>query len=139
MGRKRARKKSIGFKANVETDQDLITWWEAIPAGERSEVLRDLVRLAISGEVRSGGKEHPSQLAQVQEDTAWIREAFLELPSYLEQLVSQVAAVAVVRPTNRPADNGAAEPADDVMVEPVAQVDQETLDRRRTRMSKAAW
>ena len=32
--------KIIGFKAFYERDDDILDWWENIPSGERSHVLR---------------------------------------------------------------------------------------------------
>lgn len=42
--------KLIGFKAFVDTDQDIIAWWDALPPGQGSEVLRTLIRDHLAGE-----------------------------------------------------------------------------------------
>lgn len=41
--------KLIGFKAFVDTDQDIIAWWDNLPPGQGSEVLRTLIRDHLAG------------------------------------------------------------------------------------------
>jgi hypothetical protein len=36
--------KLIAFKAYHDTDTDILDWWEGIEEGERSEMIRDLIR-----------------------------------------------------------------------------------------------
>jgi hypothetical protein len=88
--------KIIGFKAFFERDEDILDWWENIPAGERSHVLRSLIRAYLTGEVivTPYGEEAVAfsssvQLARMQSDTSQIREAVMEIPAYIEQIISQ--------------------------------------------------
>ncbi len=145
MGRKRASRtsKTIGFKAFQDTDADLLTWWESIPEGERSGILRDLIRTTLAGQgnrPRSNGHStngngaHPNgpgyqQFAQVSEDTARIRNALTDLPGYLERLVTQVA---VVRPVMQP------ETPDDLPGD-TRRLEQDAIDRRKANMRQNAW
>jgi len=131
MSRKKAPKKSIGFKALDNTDADIIQWWEALPGGDRSQALRDIIRAAIGHTSNVAVKVVPIapalELIQVCDDTAWIRSALTELPSYLEQMLSRVA---VVQTSVMPAEiDSAAE----------ARLEQEAIDRRRARMKQSEW
>jgi hypothetical protein len=97
------------IKMTLTDDSDLIDWWRSIPLGSRNATLKDIIREHIA---REGGHYRPrqipvaaasvpvfdlSQLAQVRDDTAWIRDALHDMPAYLEQLFAQVASV---RPTD---------------------------------------
>src|SRR5260221_7837887 len=85
------RKTSIGFKASAETDQDIIAWWEALPTGDKSRALRDLIRAGITNSgANHNGNGHAPQMVQVAEDTAWLRSAVMELPTYLEGLFNRM-------------------------------------------------
>ncbi len=145
MGRKRSSRKSktIGFKAFQDSDADLLAWWEDIPEGERSGVLRDLIRAALAeqgsgpksnGHSANGNGTHANgngyrQLAQVSEDTAWIRNALLDLPGYLERLVARVS---VIRPVVQ-------EAARDVLPDEAPRLEPDAIDRRKAKMRQNAW
>ncbi len=47
---KRRSGKLIGFKAFVDTDQDIIAWWDSLPPGQGSEALRALIRDHLAAE-----------------------------------------------------------------------------------------
>ncbi len=88
--------KVIGFKAFHDCDNDILGWWESMPNGERSHILRTLIRAYLSGQVVTVPvKEDPLafansvQLAQLRTDTLWIRDAMREIPDYLERLVAK--------------------------------------------------
>ncbi|NLF79142.1 MAG: hypothetical protein GX573_25900 [Chloroflexi bacterium] len=92
--------KVITFKVFYDTDEDILDWWEGIETGERSEMLRDLIRDRATGCHRSNQKSVPEpevvpmmELARVRDDTTWIREALHVMPSYLEQVIQTVAAM----------------------------------------------
>jgi hypothetical protein len=124
-----SRKTSIGFKANVESDQDIIAWWEALPTGDRSRALRDLIRAAITnGGANHNGNGHAPEMVQVAEDTAWLRSALMELPNYLEGLLSRMPVAAEGQAVSV---QGQPEP------QPI--VDQAALDRRRANMKRSSW
>ncbi len=95
--------RTITFKVFYDTDEDILDWWEGIENGERSEMLRDLIRDRITGH---NGRHRPSrksipepevepmmELARVRDDTTWIREALHDMPAYLEQVIQTVAAM----------------------------------------------
>jgi len=95
MGRRRRAPKRtskvIGFKAFHDTDADLLDWWEGIEEGERSDTIRDILRESLFGRPRKG---IPSvELSRIGEDTAWLRLALNDLPSYVERVIQHVAAM----------------------------------------------
>lgn len=129
--------KIIGFKAFYERDEDILDWWENMPMGERSHVLRSLIRSYLSGEVvvTPSGEEavnfsNSVQLARVQADTTRIRDAIMEIPEYLEQLVSTKLRVVQATP--------AAHEAGEVSTSAGATSEDEAA-RRAARTKKASW
>ncbi|HML23760.1 MAG TPA: hypothetical protein PKD09_19040 [Aggregatilinea sp.] len=93
------------IKMTFVDDSDLIDWWHSIPLGSRNAMLKDIIREHIA---REGGHYRPrqlsgatvsvpafdsSQLAQVREDAAWIRDALHDMPAFLEQLFAQTVLV----------------------------------------------
>jgi len=133
MSSTRRQSKTIGFKAFHDADQDILDWWEGMPEGERSRVLRNLIRAAIAGhEVSSqsnGHRANDPQLAKVCEDTAWIRHALSDLPAYLELLMSQLAVTRLV-----PQAVLTDEPQDDA-----PRLEQNAIERRKTKMRQNVW
>ena len=131
--KKKAAKKGIGLKAFADTDADIIAWWESMPNGERSRALREIIRAAISPQPMTAVKPLPHvpdvELVRVCDDTAWIRSALSDLPSYLEHMFSRVA---VAQGTN-----AQVEIAGDRETE--ARVAQEVIDRRRVNMKQSTW
>ena len=101
--------KVITFKVFYDTDEDILDWWEGIENGDRSEMLRDLIRDRVTGHngrYRSNQKNVPEpdvvpmmELARVRDDTTWIREALHDIPAYLEQVIQTVAAMQPVMAT----------------------------------------
>jgi hypothetical protein len=114
--------KIIGFKAFFERDDDILDWWENIPPGERSHVLRSLIRAYLTGEVivTPYGEEAIAfsssvQLARVQSDTTHIRDAVMEIPDYIEQIISKkmrAVQVASTTPDAMPSANATEEDAE---------------------------
>ncbi len=107
------KSKIIGFRVCTERDEDILAWWETIPAGERSQVLRTLIRAFVHGEISpTPPGEQPTshsrsiQLSHVQADTRWIRDALLDMPGYLEDLFDELRQTLVTSrrvPTAQPA------------------------------------
>ena len=129
--RNERRSKVIGFKAFYDADQDLLDWWEGIDEGERSDVIREILRIFLSEGRRRVDEsvEHVHDdhvLVQVQEDIAWLRSALNDMPAYLENLVRQVAAMAP----------SVLEPADKSNGRPLSDSESQ---RRERRMRRAQW
>lgn len=119
----KASKVSIGFRAHPVRDADLVEWWTALTTGERSTALRQVMRVGLAQNTP------PTVITDISADTAWIRTALMDLPSYLERLITQVA---TTHPNIAEAGNAAAQTQ-------TAQVADEVLDLRRSRLGKTAW
>ncbi len=124
---RRRQNRNIGFRAFEDTDRDILDWWESMPSGERSAALRGLIRAAIGGRPHHGngnGNGHTPLMEQVATDTAWLRSAFMELPTYLEGLLSRMPAA----------------PTEARTVDPEGQpADQQAVERRRANMKRSTW
>lgn len=129
MARRKGKKrgyKLIGFKAYTDTDADLLAWWESIAPGQRSDALRDLLRLALGYQQLIVKPD--ADLSHVHEDIAWMRDALNELPSYVEQVIQHVATNAVlVQPENRRVSDRTDSMSDDA------------ARRREERMKRKQW
>jgi hypothetical protein len=125
--------KIIGFKAFFERDDDILDWWENIPSGERSHVLRSLIRAYLTGEVviTPYGEEAVAfsssvQLARVQSDNTQIRDAIREIPTYIEQILSKKMRTVQVASTTS-----------DAM--PSANASEEDAEMRAQSLQKKSW
>lgn len=89
--------KLIAFKAFFDTDRDILEWWEGMQDGERSEVIRELLRGYVRGLPLYEATRRPavtvdgSVVLQLRDDTAWIRGALNEMPAYLEGLLGRIS------------------------------------------------
>lgn len=119
-----SKKRSIGFKACEDEDADLISWWETMPKGVRSSMLRTLIRAAMQVELEVNQTQH-TDLAQLNEDTAWLKQALIDLPGYLEAVIGRVAVTKAASAPNHAATEST--------------VDSGVLDLRRQRLGKATW
>jgi hypothetical protein len=120
----KASKVSIGFRAHPVRDADLVEWWTALTTGERSTALRQVMRIGLAQNTARTGS-----ITDISADTSWIRNALTDLPSYLERLITQVA---TTQPSVTEAGNTAAQTQ-------TAQVADEVLNLRRSRLGKTAW
>lgn len=137
MGSKRPPKrehKLIAFKAFFDTDRDILEWWEAMQDGERSEVMRDILRVYLKGlplieaARRKAIPVDGTVVLQVRDDTAWIRGALNDMPAYLEGLLGRIA----VMPAAAISAQAAPSPPDDGLTN-------DALVRRKAKMGKAGW
>ncbi|MDX2159884.1 MAG: hypothetical protein SF162_01030 [bacterium] len=137
MNRKRLPKrghKLIAFKAFFDTDRDILEWWDAMQDGERSEVMRDILRVYLKGlplieaARRKAIPVDGTVVLQVRDDTAWIREALTDMPAYLEALLGRMTVVtAPVSAAQNMTEQSDSSLTDDALV------------RRRAKMGKAGW
>jgi len=125
--------KLIAFKAFFDTDREILEWWEGMQDGERSEVIRELLRGYVKGmslyEVhRPKVTVDGGMVLQVRDDTAWIRGALNDMPAYLEGLLGRLTVRTVpintVQAAPAPSDNS---------------LNDDALARRKARMGKAGW
>jgi hypothetical protein len=126
--------KLIAFKAFFDTDRDILEWWEAMQDGERSEVMRDILRVYLKGlplieaARRKAIPVDGTVVLQVRDDTAWIRGALNDMPAYLEGLFGRMTVnpipISVAQPVPEMSDNN---------------LSNDALARRKARMGKAGW
>jgi hypothetical protein len=129
--------KLIAFKAYHDTDTDILDWWEGIEEGERSEMIRDLIRgfLGVQSKRRKTPIIDLPELLEVRQDTLWIRDALNDMPAYLERVIQHVAANA--QPVAVGQEQPRASPVQAHTHEP-ALTDAES-QRRTRRMKRATW
>lgn len=128
MGRKRNRRqhKVIGLKVYADCDADIINWWESIAVGERSDILRDLIRMAIGGRMVKQTSVKIPGLTDIKQDTDWIKAALNELPAYMERLLQNVQPVTDVRPPPKQIPN-------------IPSLKDDDVSRRENKLKKATW
>ncbi len=113
---------SVNIKLTVGRDDDLIAWLASLPRGERQSTVKHLLREAVR---QHDGNSH---LAQIGEDTAWVRAALADLPTWMEALFSRFAVSQVpqaILPESKPTRTG--------------QLSAEGMTRREKRIAKATW
>jgi hypothetical protein len=126
----------IGFRVLSDRDDDILDWWDSIPNGERSHILRTLIRAYLCGEiVLTPEGEKPTefsrnlQLAQLQAEALWIKNSLQDLPEYLENLIGGLK---VVQGQSSPV----APTAGEANGSPIAQDDAE---QRAAQITKRGW
>lgn len=138
MGRRKITKRPyrmITFKAFEDTDADILDWWEGIEEGERSDVLRELIRVSLGKQPRPRRLLMIPELLEVRQDTLWIRDTLNDMPAYLERVIQHVATH--VQPVAVEQHPPRASPGTAVNHEP-ALTDAEH-QRRTRRMKGASW
>ncbi len=126
--------KLIAFKAFFDTDRDILEWWDGMQDGERSEVIRELLRGYVRGLPLYEATRRPavavdgSVVLQLRDDTAWIRGALNEMPAYLEGLLGRIA---IYTPPAVQSEPSAAPSKDDLS--------HDALARRKAKMGKVGW
>ena len=126
--------KLIAFKAFFDTDRDILEWWEGMQDGERSEVIRELLRGYVRGLPLYEATRRPavavdgSVVLQLRDDTAWIRGALNEMLAYLEGLLGRIS---VYTPPIVEQETVAAPSKDNLS--------HDALARKKTKMGKVGW
>jgi hypothetical protein len=119
----RIARTTLTIKLTAGKDDDLIAWLASLPKGERQvtakQLLRDGVRRLHDNENR---------LAQIGEDTAWLRAALSEMPTWMEGLLSHVVVT-----------NASETATPDVKAVRTGQLSTEGVARREKRIAKATW
>jgi hypothetical protein len=114
---------TLNIKLTVGRDDDLIAWLVSLPRGERQASAKQLLREAVQ---RQHGDN--SHLAQIGEDTAWVRAALTELPTWMEALLSRFAVNQLAQAIPQ-----AAKPTR------TGQLSADGVTRREKRIAKATW
>ncbi len=126
--------KLIAFKAFFDTDRDILEWWDGMQEGERSAVIRELLRSYVQGLPLYEATRRPavavdgSVVLQVRDDTAWIRDALNEMPAYLERLFGRIS---VYTPPAIQLEPSAARAQD--------ALSNDALARRKAKLGQAGW
>ncbi len=135
--KERRKYKLIAFKAYYDEDEDILEWWEGIQDGERSEVIRDVVRQYLDLPTKRRKKLIIPELTEVRRDTVWIRDALNELPEYLDRLIKEVADAAGNRPViAHPGARASPQRKPEEQEEDLTQDEQKD---RSKRMKNATW
>ena len=132
--------KLIAFKAHHDCDQDILDWWESIEDGERSNVIRDVLRehLGHHPQPRRNRVIELNELMAMRQDTHWIRDALNDMPAYLERVMQQLAEASAT--VNLYQNGSRASPSAAVsamQIEPT--LSDEERQRRTRRMKQASW
>ena len=134
MAKRRARKRGyrmITFKAYLDTDTDILDWWDSIEAGERSDAIRDLIRIHMGLHSTQRKPFVLPDINDIRRDILWIHEALNDMPDYLERLMQQLI---VTTQQTLPDTRASPQPA----TNQPALTDAES-QRRARRMKNATW
>jgi hypothetical protein len=139
MGKRKAAKRryqTITFKAFEDSDRDILDWWEGIEEGDRSDELRDVIRVYLGKQPRRKTMNIP-ELVEVRQDTLWIRDALNDMPAYLERMMQYVAAQSAAQGTMHPQ---AQAPIESSVLQPnEPALSSSDKDRRSRRMKRSKW
>ena len=86
------------------------------------EMLRDAVRRSHQG------ASPADQMAQIRQDTAWLRAALSELPTWMEGLLSRIAVMQIPETSRQ-----------DAKPTRTGQLSTESVTRREKHIAKARW
>jgi hypothetical protein len=121
----RAPRVTMTIKLAAGKDDDLINWWQSISVGRRQAVIKAILRKQVQPGVQEPIVE--DSLTQIGQDTAWLREAFRELPAHLENLLARVAVVQT------------APPQDSAQPTRTDRLTEGSVARREERIAGAGW
>lgn len=107
-------------------DDDLIDWLASLPKGRRQVMIKEMLRDAVQRNRQ--GASTADQMAQIGQDTARLRAALSEMPTWMEGLLSRIAVVQA--PETSPLD---------VKTARTGQLSNEGVTRREKRIAKATW
>lgn len=113
---------TLTVKMTTGKDDDLIDWLASLPKGERQALVKRLLRAAVQQR-----HDDEKRMAQIGQDTAWLRAALSEMPTWMEGLLSRVAVMQ------------APETLPDVKPTRTGQLSTEGVTRREKRIAKATW
>ena len=144
--KKKRQHKLIGFKAYFDTDTDILEWWDGIADGERSHMIRDVIRAylglpavqrkAIAAPTAQSNIIQMPELVAVHENTEWIRNALNDMPGYIERVIYHVAAM---QPTGTDPNQQTNQATRATPTEEESALNQNEAQRRDKRMRKATW
>ena len=114
---------TLTIKLTAGKDDDIMDWLASLPKGERQASAKRMLREAVR-------RLHDDQncLAQIGQDTAWLRAALSEMPTWMEGILSRIAVVQA--PEASPLD---------VKTTRTGQLSNDDVTRREKRIAKAVW
>lgn len=115
----------VTIKLTVGKDDDLIDWLASLPKGTRQAAIKDMLRDAVQRSRQGASTTDP--LTQIGQDTAWLRAASSEMPTWMEGLLSRIAVIQT------------AEVPSDVKPGRTGQLSTDGVARREKRIAKATW
>ncbi len=107
-------------------DDDLIDWLASLPKGRRQVMIKEMLRDAVQRNHQ--GVSNADQLMQIGQDTAWLRAALSEMPTWMEGLLSRIAVVQAHETLPM-----------DVKTTRTGQLSNDGVTRREKRIAKAVW
>lgn len=127
--------KLIAFKAFFDTDREILDWWEGMAEGERSDVIRSLLKGYVQGLPLYEAAQRKlipvdgNTVKRLHDDTVWIREALADMPTYFEKLLGRLTVYpppqsTALAPEIPPVEGG---------------LSAEELARRKAKLGKARW
>ncbi len=116
---------TLTVKLTVGKDDDLIEWLASLPKGRRQAAIKGVLRGALDCDHQEVSATE--QLAQIKEDTTWLRAALSEMPTWMERLLAGVA------------DGPAAQVSSNGKAARIGQLSNDDVARREKRIAKAAW
>lgn len=129
------RCRMITFKVFDDADSDILDWWDGIDEGERSDAVRDVIRIHLGQQPRHNRLLTIPELLEVRQDTLWIRDVLNEMPAYLERLVQQV----VTSSANHPAIKSNLHTSMNVLPSAEPVLSDNDSERRAQRMKRSQW
>lgn len=120
------RRITLTAKLVAGKDDDLIDWLASLPKGRRQVMIKELLRNAVQRQ--QFGLSTTDQLAQIGQDAAWVRTALMELPTWMEELLSRIAIAQA--PQAAPQETKSNR---------TGQLSTESVTRREKRIAKSRW
>lgn len=121
MGRAKRRRgrpsKIIGCKAFLDTDRDILEWWESIEESQRSHRLRGVVRMHLRGEA---AQEQPLEV---------IRQEVVVLRQEVQALTALIQVGVTLTPGPSPEARG----------EENQGLSQDEVEKRREKLARRKW
>ena len=127
--------KLIAFKAFFDTDREILNWWEGMAEGERSDVIRSLLRGYLQGLPLYEAAQRKlipvdgNTVKRLHDDTVWIREALADMPTYFEQLLGRMAFYSPPQSTTQSVE----------ILSVAGGLSAEELARRKAKVGKTRW
>lgn len=130
--KQKRRHRLIAFKVFEDTDPDILDWWDSIENGERSNVIRDVLREYLGLPAHHRKHLIMPEISNMHRDILWIHDALNDMPDFLERVMQQLAEIRPnTPPTSRPLPDDLS-PSESTLTNAESQ-------RRAKHLKKATW